>query len=153
MAYNFDVENIRFTDGSLKGKVRDADQDPNNVIELGTTCFVDVEWSIDTSDSWVLNNTSWLIDVYAEAIGPGPELVLAHATKPAMPPDVIQPGKLFWKLTIPFNTAAPNLQFKAGAYKMVIVLTHTATVNGTPKKTRMAGFYEIPMVQFYEHEV
>jgi hypothetical protein len=153
MAENFDIEKILFKDGELSATLVDTDNQPNKVIEKGSICKVVVDWWLTTADPWVLNGTTWYLDVYAESIGAGPEPHLAHLEKAAMPADSVLGTKLSWKAELPIDTSDPANNLPDGAYKMAVVLTHKAKVNGVNQKTRMAGFYEISMVQIYTHEV
>jgi len=152
MPENFDYEIISFTNGSLSATMTDTDAQPNKVIELGTTCHVIVDWYLDTSDPWLLNNTTWKLEVFAESIGMAPEVKLISSTRPAMPPDSVSGIRQSWQTDLAIDTSLPLLGLEDGAYKLVVLLTHTAMVSGIERKTRMAGFVEIPMVQFYTHE-
>jgi hypothetical protein len=147
MPDNFDFEAIKFTDGALTATMYDVDDDPNRVIEKEKRSYVKVEWNLVTSDPWVLNNTTFHIHVVAELIGSGEVTELATADVPVTTPS------LSWVKDLDITPAVPPAPpIEDGAYKLVVLLTHTAPYPTGDKKTRLAGFYEIPMIQFYSHE-
>lgn len=149
MAENFDFEEIKFLDGGLTAEIIDEDGDPNKVIEKGTPAKMKVCWWLKTNDPWLLDGTKWVLDVYAESIGPNGEPLVAHDEVPVTLIAWPEPDKMEWCDQIPLDTGIPE----DGAYKMVVLLTHKAQfADGSWRKTRLAGFVEIPMVQFYTHE-
>ncbi len=149
MPENFDFEGIRFLDGGLTADVIDQDSTPNKVFEKGMPAKMQVDWWLKTTDPWLLDGTKWILDVKIESIGPGSELTLAHKELPIGPSAYPEPNRMEWHQMIPLDTTIPE----DGAYKIVLLLTHAARfVDGSWRKTRLAGFKEIQMVQFYTHE-
>jgi hypothetical protein len=149
MPDNFDFEDIKFLDGELLAEIIDEDGTPNKVIEKGTPAKVKVDWWLKTNDPWILDGTKWLLEVYAESIGPGGEPLVAKVEVPIGPGPFPEPHKIEWHEQVLIDTNIPE----DGACKMVLLLTHRAQfVDGSWRKTRLAGFVEIPMVQFYTHE-
>ncbi len=149
MPENFDFEGIKFYDGELKANVLDQDRDPNKVIEKGQPATMTVDWWLKTTDSWLLDGTKWILQISVESIGPGPEFILVTKEVPVGLVTYPEPDKMIWHEEIPLDTTVPE----DGAYKIVLLLTHKAQfADGVWRKTRLAGFYEIPMVQFYSHE-
>lgn len=142
MPDNFDFEAIKFTDGSLTALMVDEDGDPNKVIDKSAASKIEVKWSLTTTDPWVLNGTTFHLAANAELIGSGE--VTALATKDVL----VATPTLSWDEFLPITPA----MMEDGAYKIVVLLTHTAPYPTGDKKTRLAGFVEIPMVQFYTHE-
>lgn len=142
MADNFDFETIKFTNGALTAEIVDQDGDPNRVIEKDEASFIQVKWFLTTTDPWVLNNTTFHLTAVAEYIGSGEVTPLATKNVPVTTP------VLSWSEKLPITPGS----MADGAYKIVVLLNHTAPYPTGPKKTRLAGFYEIPMVQFYTHE-
>lgn len=145
MPENFDFEAIKFTDGALTAVMLDKDSDPNKVIEKDEPSFIRVTWSLKTTDPWVLNNTTFHLKAVAELIGSGEVSDLASKDITVHTPT------LAWQELLQIT---PNSNIQDGAYKIVVLLTHTAPYPTPPmeRKTRLAGFYEIPMVQFYTHD-
>jgi len=43
--------------------------------------------------------------------------------------------------------------FDAGAYKLIVIITHTNTGGGVTKRTRMAGFYESYLLEFTDFDL
>lgn len=149
MPENFDFEGIRFLDGGLTADIIDQDGDPNKVFEKGMPAKMHIDWWLKTTDPWLLDGTKWVLEVRIESIGAGSEMTLAHKEVPIGLVTFPEPNKMLWHQLIPLDTTLPE----DGAYKIVVLLTHAAKfADGTWRKTRLAGFKEIQMVQFYTHE-
>lgn len=144
MPDNFDFESIKFSDGNLGAVIVDQDGDPNRVIENTETSYIEVKWWLKTSDPWILNNTTFHLSATAEAIGSGEVSALASMDVPVTTPD------LSWSAKMQITPSTPLIP--DGAYHIVVLLTHTAPYPTGDKLTRLAGFAELPIVQFYTHE-
>ncbi len=144
MPLNFDFEAIKFMDGSLTAVMVDEDGDPNRVIENTEKSYIEVKWWLKTSDPWILNNTTFHLSATAELIGSGEVTPLATLDVPVTTPVVS------WAVQMPITPSTPPIP--DGAYHIVVLLTHTAPYPTGDKLTRLAGFAELPIVQFYTHE-
>lgn len=145
MSINFEYETVRFTGGDLTAVIKDKDDQPNRVIDKLAGATIEVKWNLVTTDPWMLIGTTFHLTALAEAIGRVEVLPLASKDM------LVAAGPLSWteKLEIPPASAIPD-----GPYKIVVTLSHTAPYpSGVDVVTRLAGFVELPMVQFYSHTV
>ncbi len=149
---NFDLitTNTAILDGNITGTMLDLDGDPNEVIDRNAPSTLQVTFQVTGAWAWLLWGT-WHVKAVAESIGPGPEFVVG--TKD-IPLTLVAPvTSRTWNVQIP---VPPGSVPQDGAYKIVVLLTHSvelATTPPTSDRTRMAGFYEIPMVEFYTHDI
>jgi hypothetical protein len=137
MPENFDtlIPATTFIDGGLYARVRDADNDENNVLEAAAANTVFVHWHLEKVLAGFLPPTSqWRVEVKLEPIGGGVGPVIA----PALVPYGTGTLPRNWSTVIPLGALTPD------AYKMVVLLSWEFPA-GTP--TPMAGFYEIPMIR------
>lgn len=144
MTINFEYESVKFTGGNLDATILDKDDQPNRVIDREMGATIEVKWDLVTTDPWMMIGTTFHLSATAEAIG-SVEVV------PLGKKDVeVVAGPLKWTEKMELDTT----KIPEGAYKIVVLLTHTAPYPDKPDVlTRLAGFVELPMVQFYSHTV
>jgi hypothetical protein len=149
-------DNIDLPKGEIKGYfvayTRDHDRDPNRVLERKLPWYICCEWAVIGQAVPAFSGT-WHLRAVAESIGPdaslpkdGLELFEEHLDVDSVEPSKKREYKL--EVKVP-PTAIPQ----DGAYKVVVLLTHTIKgKSGREHVTRLAGFVEIPMLQFYSFE-
>ena len=144
MSINFEYETVRFTGGNLSAVIKDKDDQPNRVIDKHDGATIEVTWNLVTTDPWMMIGTSFHLSASAEAIGSVE--VLPLGTKDIL----VTKGPLSWTERMDIDAS----KIPEGAYKIVVLLTHTAPYpDSKDVVTRLAGFVELPMVQFYTHTV
>ena len=128
----------------LKGKITHASIHevtsptvPNNIIRIDQDWFVHLEWQLTGSLLRMIDGT-WLIQTFLESVGPGPEVEL---NKPGMTLNL--DGSTDYKFE--FHVKAGEVE--VGSYKMVTTIKYRAP-DGLPGP--MAGFYEVPLIEFYD---
>jgi hypothetical protein len=152
----YDKDNIDLPNGEIKGYfvayARDYDRDPNRVLERKLPWYICCEWAISGKAVPAFGGT-WHLRVVAEDIGPdknlpqdGLELLHLHVDVNSVEPGMKREYKV--NATIPHNKIPED-----GAYKVVVLLTHTNKgPSGKEFRTRLAGFVEIPMLEFYSFD-
>jgi hypothetical protein len=144
MSTNFEYESVKFSSGNLSATILDKDDQPNRVIDREMGATIEVKWNLVTTDPWILIGTTFHLSASAEAIGSAEVIPLGKKDVPVVA------GPLNWTEKMDLDTS----KIPEGAYKIVVLLTHTAPYPNSPDVlTRLAGFYELPMVQFYSHTV
>jgi hypothetical protein len=121
-------------------QVFDAGPNPNTVIRRAEAWSVRVEWNISGGIAPAIGG-DWRVNVLLESMGGGFEGQVATQIVPvsAAPPAVIRNYSA--TLNIP-----GGLVPQAGVYKLVVAILHQNL--GLP--TRMAGFEEGPLMQFFD---
>jgi len=149
---NFDLitNNAAILDGNVTAHLLDGDGDANSVIDRHQASAVHVDFGISGTWAWLLWGT-WHLKAVAESIGPGPEFNLGTMD---IPMTLVPPvTNRTWSVNIPIP---PGTVTADGPYKIVLLLTHSvnlATVPPSSLRTRMAGFVEIPVVEYYTHDI
>jgi hypothetical protein len=153
MSANFDTLTNVTTDldGAITSvDVYDADMDPNRVLPRNREWKVRVQWKITGLCAPGLGG-KWHIRVNLESMGKGFEGTLKEDT---LDVNSIAPSTtLNYDKTITLPKPDSVADFIAGAYKLVIIITHTNTGGGVTKQTRMAGFYEGRLLEFTDSDV
>jgi len=132
--------------GSMNAQVYEGNELSNGIIRT------DVDWSVRVH--WELKGALvpcicgfWCLHVYLESIGPGPELKLPHPHEIHIPLDPCGDGKYWYDFKVPAGTVSAD--HCSTPYKVVVALTYK-----TPAPCKdpgpMAGFCELPILQFYE---
>jgi hypothetical protein len=140
-------------DGSIKSLVvTDADQNPNQVLETGKDWTIELKWEIHGPGATTVGG-DWHVAAFVESMGPGPEKQVGPAmTVPVSDAAVSSSRNYATTIAVPAGTLKTDGS-EDGVYKLITVITHTNTGAGSTKKTRMAGFSENPLLQFYSPEV
>ena len=123
-----------FFTGDMAATVLDNNGTPSNVLESSQPFTINVTWDYNT---FGLLGGQWLVQAFAESIGPGPELAIGNAGPVAATPD----GAKATAINVGANTLPPN---NSGVYKIVIVLTHE---NPAGTHTNVAALSEGPLVK------
>lgn len=123
-----------FFTGDMAATVVDNNGNPSNVLESSLPFTINVTWDYNT---FGLLGGRWLIQAFAESIGPGPEIVIGSAGPVAAAPD----GPKATAINVGANTLPAN---NSGVYKIVIVLTHE---NPAGSPTNVAALSEGPLVK------
>lgn len=125
--------------------VIDKDGEPNMVIDVDTPFDMKVEWHVSGLIGPALQGSIWTINVYAESMGPGPEVTLVKNL--TVPFNWTGPVTTFTKTIPNIDPVDPSTGLKLdGAYKLTLVITST---NSAGVRLHLAGFVEGPLVQFY----
>ncbi len=110
---------------------------PNQPIEIA------MEWELHNAALWLANSATgtWDIEVFAESIGPGPELRIAAGSVP-----VGNPTDTSWSFTATVTPGTlvegnPGSGNPSGVYKLVL----TAFLNGNVNGFDVCGFAEGPV--------
>jgi hypothetical protein len=111
---------------------------PTNIIRIDQDWFIHLKWRLTGSLVRMIDG-EWLIQTYLESIGPGFEEELNKGG-----------------MTLDVNPGAPDYDFEfhvkkgqvpVGSYKLVTTIKYRAP-DGLPGP--MTGFYEEPLVEFYD---
>lgn len=135
--------------GRMEAQIYEGDKRSNNVIRADKDWTVRVHWELEGALVPCICGT-WCLNLFMESIGPGPELRLPRK-EIHIPLDPCRenaaPGEYWYEIKIPADTIETD---HCGIpYKPVVGLTYL-DVCGNPGP--MAGFCELPVVQFYEDE-
>ncbi len=119
-------------------------RNPATIIRLDQAWRVEFDWRSEGPDNHVIGG-DWQLKIYLERMG-GLEFSFTPPTGEATEP--LRPALNYSQYTeyieIPANTVN-----EAGLYKLVASITHTGLdASGNP--SRVAGFAEGPLLQFYE---
>jgi hypothetical protein len=153
MSTNFDtLTNVK---ADLEGAITavepfDEDMDPNHVLSRDREWQIRVKWQVSGLVAPGLGG-EWQILVNLESMGEGYEGTLkteSVAVNSVAPSRTLQYEKT---ITLPKPNTVPNMI--AGAYKLVIIITHSNAGGGVTKQTRMAGFYEGRLLEFIDYDL
>jgi len=150
-------DNLDLPKGELKGYFKaytlDYDRDPNRVLERPRAWYIVAEWAIIGTAAVAFGGT-FHVSGFAESIGPNKDPNIPSELK--IFEDLVnvsdaEPGRerqYKLEVTIPGDVIPQD-----GAYKVVVLLTHSNTgYSGKEHFSRLAGFVEIPLLQFYTAE-
>ena len=153
MSTNFDtLTNVK---ADLEGAITDvdvydADMDPNHVLPRNREWKVRVKWYVKGLCAPGLGG-DWHVRINLESMGRGfegtvkEEIVSVNSIPPAL--------TLNYDETIALPRPDSIVGFGAGAYKLIVIITHTNTGGGVTKRTRMAGFYESYLLEFTDFDL
>lgn len=130
--------------------VYDQDMDPNHVLQDNLEWYIRIKWQVSGLCAPGLGG-DWNIRVNLESMGTGFEGTLKTQVVPVS--DVAPAATRIYETTIKLPKAESIPGLIAGTYKLVLVITHTNTGGGVTKRTRMAGFYEGPLLDFSDTQV
>ncbi|HEU4348255.1 MAG TPA: hypothetical protein VFR35_10750 [Actinoplanes sp.] len=130
--------NQLFGPGTFEAEVLDNNGDPTSVLEAGAEFKVRTKWAIGALAALLLGG-EWVVTVYVESIGPGPERRIGTEIVPLN-------GSANYSalVVVPANTLPddPNPPV-GGVYKLVTVLTH----RNFGKVSDVAAIAEGPLVR------
>lgn len=161
---DFEVEFPPFLTGTIDARVYEKGEHPSRIIDINDPWVVEVEWTL-TGPLQRFICGSWSVDVYMESIGPGPEFELPDEGVENIPLNPTGDGHYHAQFNVPagfIKTHVENWLEELGegggligeretdiVYKMVCTVTYK-DVGGQPGP--IAGFVEMPMLQFYYAE-
>ena len=134
----------------LEVAVFDKDMDPNHVLQDNLEWYITVKWQVSGLCAPGLGG-DWHIRVNLESMGEGFEGTLNTQIEPVNSAPIATIRKYETTINLPKPEEVDGLI--AGTYKLVLIITHTNTGAGQTKRTRMAGFYEGPLLDFVDAEV
>lgn len=117
--------------------------EPNHIIRYDSDWSVHVKWEL-TGHLTKLISGKWCLSVLLESMGPGPELKLPN---PAQYFDLNPCGDGQYEYWIHFEDGTVPVAACSTPYKLVVAITY---YNECGKPGPIAGFYEGPIVQFYD---
>lgn len=118
---------------------------PTTIIRTSENWYVDINWSLYGMIVPMICG-KWCIHLHMESIGQGPELTLSDYNGPAYL--LLEPcgdGKYSYRLDVKKGTIKP--EHCSTPYKLVVAVTY---LNYCGKPGPIAGFVELPVVQFYD---
>lgn len=117
---------------------------PHTIIQVEDAWQIKVEWEFD-GNAWRSLGGNWLLSVYAESIGEGPEKALAD--------NVSVPfngtGEYEETVDVPAFDPVTLAGLPVGAYRLVTLLT----AENFGVRQEMAAFMEGPIIQIYEEDI
>jgi hypothetical protein len=118
---------------------------PVYVIRTNQHWYVDIKWELRGAIVPMICG-EWCIHLFLESIGPGPELKLHDYNGPYhLHLDPCGNGKYHYHLDVDEHTV--KAEHCGIPYKLVVAITY---LNACHKPGPIAGFVELPMVQFYD---
>ena len=130
--------------------VFDGDMDPNHVLSRNAVWSVKVNWQISGLCAPGIGG-DWKVRVNLESMGAGFEGTLKEQTVPVS--NIAPAATRVYETTVNLQRPSDVSGFIAGAYKLIVIITHTNTGGGLTKRTRMAGFFESYMLEFIDADV
>lgn len=105
--------------GNFFAELQDNDGSPTQVLEAGRPIRIHTYWRISPVAASLLGG-QWVVKVYVESIGPGPEKLIGTETR------AVNGGQNYEAtVLVPPNTLENNPpETTSGLYKVVTLLTH-----------------------------
>jgi hypothetical protein len=117
---------------------------PTQIIRIDSDWSVYVEWELVGHLSKMICG-KWCLHVRLESMGPGPELKLPVGYNHELPLDPCGKGEYKYLFRFPKGTVPADAC--STPYKLVVTITYH---NACGKAGPIAGFYEGPIIQFYD---
>jgi len=131
--------------GTLSAQVYEGKKLSNHVIRVDHDWTVRVHWELEGALVPCICGY-WCLNLFMESIGPGDELRLpVKEARIPLDPCREEPGSYWYDITIPAHTIDP--EYCGIPYKPVVALTY---LDACYQPGPMAGFCELPILQFYE---
>ncbi len=123
--------------------VIDPDGTPNNILQENLGGSVKVDWAFSGAGRFFLDLTQFMVNLYAESIGPGPEKLVGTVNVPGTAHTFGPTWNYTATVTIPANSLPANGPGASGVYRL------TALVNNAIAGARdaVAGFVEGPIIE------
>jgi hypothetical protein len=160
----FEIEFLPYLQGTIGATVYEKGEPPSRILDIHDPWCVEVDWTLTGPPSRFICGT-WSVDVYMESIGKGPEFELPDDDVENIPLQPSADGHYHAKLEVPADFIKTHMEtwweeqkeHKKGkperetdiVYKMVCTVTYKDEM-GRPGP--IAGFVEMPMLQFYYAE-
>ena len=133
-----DFDGLPGLDGAVTAvAIIDHDGNPNRVIDDQLPFDVTINWTVQPPATAALLDGQWTVKVYAESMGPGPEVLIGTAVVAATGGPAYSAS-----INVPAGTLPSDVPPDSGVYKLVVVITYRTTLNVL---TEMAAFSEGPM--------
>ncbi|WP_329476578.1 hypothetical protein OG558_36205 [Kribbella sp. NBC_01510] len=133
-----DFDGLPALDGAVTAvAIIDHDGNPNRVIDDQLPFDVTIDWTVQPPATAALLDGNWTVKVYAESMGPGPEVLIGTAVVAATGGPAYSAS-----INVPAGTLPSDVPPDSGVYKLVVVITYRNTLNVL---TEMAAFSEGPM--------
>lgn len=133
-----DFDGLPALDGAVTAvAIIDHDGNPNRVIDDQLPFDVTINWTVQPPATAALLDGQWTVKVYAESMGPGPEVLIGTAVVAANGGPAYSAS-----INVPAGTLPSDVPPDSGVYKLVVVITYRNTLNVL---TEMAAFSEGPM--------
>jgi hypothetical protein len=163
---DFEVEFLPYLHGSIGAKVCELGEAPSRILDIHDPWYVQVDWTLTGPLSRFICG-SWAVDVYMESIGRGPEFELPDDAVENIPLRPGSDGNYSARIDVPADFIKTHLETYREehkedkkllerperetdiVYKMVCTVTYK---DPSGKPGPIAGFVEMPMMQFYEAE-
>lgn len=162
---DFEVEFLPYLKGTIEAAVYEVGEAPTRILDIHDDWAVDVNWALTGPLQRFVCGT-WGVDVYMESIGKGPEFELPDEKFEDIPLQPNPTGQYHVHIPVPADFIKTHLETfneelkEHGelkereretdiVYKMVVTVTYRDPM-GRPGP--IAGFVEMPMLQFYEAE-
>jgi len=157
----FEIEFLPYLNGTIGATVYEVGEKPSRIIDINDPWVVEVDWTLTGPLQRFICGT-WGVDVYLESIGRGPEFELPDEDYEAIPVNS-KDGHYHVEIPVPAGLIRTHVERwyeevrESGrftpperetdiVYKMVVTVTYKDQY-GTPGP--LAGFVELPMMQFY----
>ena len=132
--------------GGITAEILEEGKPTNYIIRSDKDWSVKVDWFLDGAlTDCICGN--WCLHLYMESIGPGPEFVLPYG-EVRVPLEPCGDGRYSYEIKVRPGTVRP--EHCSVPYKLVVALTYRTPVCDKPGP--MAGFCELPIIQFYESD-
>lgn len=130
----------------LSMTVTDTDGNPNLVIDDENDFLVDVAWEVTPPVTAAVLDGAWDVDLYAESVGPGPDLLVASEKEPATGATTYS-HRFIVKPPYGGMTSKDTPPPDSGIYQLSVALTYR---NKAGIRLEIAGFYEGQTVMLRE---
>lgn len=130
--------------GTVGAELHEIGEPSTRILDINDDAEIDVNWSLT---GWMQRMVcgSWEVDAYFESIGEGKEFELEGPQ--AMPVDPTGNGQYKTSIKLPAGTIQTAPDETDILYKVTVSVTYKDP-GGRPGP--IAGFVELPMVQFYK---
>lgn len=131
----------------LRGYVYEADERPTNrIINIDEDWGVKLHWWL--RGKWARTLCGyWCVGAHFESIGRGLEFRLPQSRETLIELDPCGDGRYEYDFRVPARFVKP--EYCSSIYKIVLSLTYRTPCK---KPGPIAGFVELPLVQFYEND-
>jgi len=129
--------------GGITAEILEEGKPTNYIIRSDKEWSVKVHWYLEGALTSCLCGY-WCVHLYMESVGPGPELVVPYGDI-HIPLDPCGDGHYWYEIKV--HPGLIKAKHCSIPYKLVAALTYRTPCDDPGP---MAGFCELPLVQFYE---
>ncbi|MCB0191010.1 MAG: hypothetical protein KDJ65_03625 [Anaerolineae bacterium] len=131
--------------GGITAQILEGGKPTNYIIRADKDWSVNVEWYLEGALTDCICGT-WCLHLFMESVGPGPEVAFPYG-EIRVPLDPCGDGHYQYEIEVKGGFIKP--EHCTTPYKLVAALTYRTPCD---KPGPMAGFCELPLVQFYESD-